>query len=182
MRTWNRGVWTVLVATVVLITGAATGACSDDGSSGPDVVRDNGEFTHRAARICGDVLKRRAGDADYRKDRDAIVTALVTVIKKQRPPAEVAQALTRTIEEYERTTRDLGRITSADPKWAEAWSQVAAAITGDAKTYRDRRDALVSEDSARLAAQFRPGGLTSDINAPLTVLGLNERDCRLLLQ
>ncbi|MGW1990869.1 hypothetical protein [Embleya sp. NPDC001921] len=173
---------TVLVATVVLITGAATGACSDDGSSGPDVVRDNPEFTHRAARICGDVLKRRAGDADYRKDRDAIVMALAAVLKNQRPPAEVAQALTRTAEEYERTTRDLGKITAADPKWAEAWSQVAAAITGDAKAYRDRRDALAGEDSARWAASFRPDRLTADINAPLTVLGLNERDCRLLLR
>lgn len=164
-----------------VVAGVVLAGCSDGGSSGPDRIDDRAEFTNRAAKLCADIVDRRAANPEYKADRSAILDALAATLRKEAPAAETTRSLGRVADEFERTADELTRIEPADPELAAAWKQVGEAMRHDAQTYRDRNAAFGSGDPAAVNAAFTTHRPTADLKEPLTTLGLVDRDCRLLL-
>ncbi|WP_436777345.1 hypothetical protein [Yinghuangia sp. YIM S09857] len=166
-----------VIAAVMTMSG-----CSDDNSS-PDRIDDRAEFTRRAAAACGEVVDRRAADPTYAQHRGTVLEAVAAALQGKPVADGVAVALEAVEAEFRTAAGDLGRLRPTAPDFAAAWAQVIEALNAEATVSADRRAALAGgTDATRRREAFAPGRAAVDLTEPLKVLGLTDRDCRLLLR
>lgn len=170
------------VASVLTVIGLVlSAACSGGGSPGPEEIDDRGEFTRRAAALCGEVVDRRSQDR-YLDKTTAILEAVAATLRGRQPPESTAQALDTAIRENEQTLDELRRIAPSDPEWASAWSQITDAVQHALDKQKARAAALASGDTQQVQAAFQPDRSAPNVDPPLRALQLSERDCRFLLR
>lgn len=139
----------------------------------PGVPPARAEFINAAARVCAQILDRRA--ARYLDNAKIIMRGVLArgeVAGDRAPLLAAAKALHA---EWQQTAEAFRTIDTAAVPDASLWREFLRELNAIAEVHAARVAALESGEAEQLASAFRP---TPSLNVTPEDLGLNQTDCR----
>ncbi|WP_108397503.1 hypothetical protein [Devosia submarina] len=141
--------------------------------SSPGVPPVRAEFINAAARVCAQILDRRA--ARYLDDTTIIMRSALARGEVDGDRAPLLAAAKALHAEWQQTAEAFRTIDTAAVPDAALWREFLRQLTAIAEGHAARVAALESGDAEQLASAFRPTPL---LNVTPEDLGLYQTDCR----